>query len=115
MDKQAVDFVKEKLKSDFEILKKWIPVEKTSELDIRENILILLREKIKKLIESDYRRLMEILYAADINESKVRDAFGADRDIQVVAGDIAILYLERMIQKWNTRQQYQSDIKGDWD
>lgn len=115
MNPSELDFIRDKTKSDFEILKKWIPARNLSGTEIEDNILILLSHHIRKLLETNMPRLLEILYQTDISEEKVRNAFHADKSGEDVSRKIAELYLQRLRQKWITRNKYNQDISGDWD
>ncbi len=62
-----------------------------------------LTRAIEYLIEKDFEKLMQILYRIDVNEAKVKIAFGLEQD---VATQIALLIIEREEQKVITREEY---------
>jgi hypothetical protein len=103
-------------KRDFGILKKWTNSKLMSEEESSDNIQKLIAYQISKMIDNDYGKLMDLLYKTDISEPKVKSCFDADKTSSEIARDIAKLYLERMIQKYQTRLQFSNpDIVGDWD
>ena len=63
----------------------------------------LLEKSITHLIDSDFERLLQVLYRIDIDELKVKKAF-ANPDS--VANNLAKLILAREIQKIETRKKY---------
>ena len=63
----------------------------------------LLEKSITHLIDSDFERLLQVLYRIDIDELKVKKAF-ANSDS--VANSLAKLILAREIQKIETRKKY---------
>ena len=79
-------------------------------LDIKENVsgeelVTILSSHINLLIETDFQKLVSILYRIDISESKLsqvlKDNPGTD------AGSIiAELMIERQLQKIKSRQQF---------
>jgi hypothetical protein len=63
---------------------------------------------INHLIQTDFQKLVNILYRADINESELKRLLKENPDKD--AGQmIAELITERQQQKINTRQQYRGD------
>jgi hypothetical protein len=67
------------------------------------DILKLLAERINFLIMNDFNKLIHILYRADINEKKLNHILSQNKDED--AGKlIAILYVERHLQKIKSRQ-----------
>ncbi len=115
MKLDKLDFLKSKCKLDFEVLKKWTNTSKMDEFESLENLKKLLAYQIQKMLDTNFSKLMEILYAADISESNVKLVFGKEKMSKEIATEIAELYVLRLIKKWETRQQYKSDIVGDWD
>jgi hypothetical protein len=114
MDSLEIKFLKEKTKQDFEILKKWTNEDKMTSEEALINLQELVAYRIKKLLETNHGQLMEVLYKADVSESKVKACFGAHKESKEIADEIASLYLERLLLKWKTRQMYKDDIEGDW-
>lgn len=109
------EFIRNKAKSDFEILKKWTDKSLVSKATFDKEIIELLAFKIKKMLDSDFNQLLEILYKSDVSEAKVKNVFGQDKAQIDVARDIAFLYVERLHQKWQTRQLFKTEDEGDWD
>lgn len=62
-----------------------------------------LSKAIQYLIDTDFEKLMQILYRIDVDENKVRQAFGLEKE---VAKEIALLVIEREKQKVITRAKY---------
>lgn len=58
--------------------------------------------EIAVLLDRDFQRLLNILYRIDINESKVKLAFTADKPAWEIAG----LIIERELKKVATRREY---------
>jgi hypothetical protein len=82
--------------------------------DTREELLHRLSAGINRLIESDFSRLIMILYRLDISESKLKQTLR--ENFAQNAGDIiALLIVERQLQKQKSRQQSkpQQDIPDD--
>lgn len=75
-----------------------IPVQQNFDEFINE-----LSRAIQYLIDTDFEKLMHILYRIDVNENKVKQAFGLEKD---VAKEIALLVIEREKQKVLTRAKY---------
>lgn len=110
------EFLIDKAKQDFGVLKKWTNIKAMSEQEVYENLKNLTAYAIQKLMEYDNSRLLELLYKSDISETKVKACFDADKSSKEISKAIAELYMARMIAKWKTRQEYQSDeVEGDWD
>jgi len=109
-------FLMDKSKQDFEVLKKWTNLNVMSEDESEENLKKLIGYKIAKMLETDYDALLHLLYATDINENKVKLCFGAEKTNTEIGYELAELYLNRLKEKWTTRQIYSNkDIVGDWD
>lgn len=67
-----------------------------------------LADKINELINSDFQKLVSILYRMDISEPKLRLLLKENPN--VAAGIIiADLMIERQLQKAKSRQQYKRD------
>lgn len=109
------DFVRDQAKNDFDILKKWSESAVKLPNNFENEMIELIAFQIKKMLNEDFNQLLELLYKVDINETKVKNVFGQDRAQIDIARDIARLYVERMIQKWHTRQQFKTEDEGDWD
>ena len=113
MDKDCKSFIQEQTKSDFEVLKKWtnqIPIDQDSFYFEIRKILI---QKIRNYILNDMNGLMQILYRADVVESKIKKAL-QDFEEGDAAEILASLYLDRMIEKYKTKQLYKTEEKSEW-
>lgn len=62
-----------------------------------------LTRAIQYLIDTDFEKLMHLLYRVDVSEQKVKQAFGLEHD---VAHELALLVIEREKQKVITRAKY---------
>jgi len=88
-----------------------IPAIKLSmEIDLPENISFdLLKEKlsyhINQLIQTDFQKLVSILYRIDVSEAKLKYLLkeNADKDASVIIADLII---ERQLQKIKSRQEF---------
>jgi hypothetical protein len=111
-----ISFLSDSSKRDFGILKKWTNTKLMTESESYENLQKLIAYKISKMIDSDYGKLMDLLYKTDINEEQVKSCFGADKSSPEIGREIAVLYLDRMSKKYQTRLQFSDrNIEGDWD
>lgn len=91
-----------------------IPILRESmEIDLPENISFdLLKEQLSShinyLIQSDFQKLVSILYRVDVSESKLKlllkETPGYD-----AANIIADLIIERQLQKIKSRQEHRND------
>lgn len=82
--------------------------------DTRPALLQRLALQINHLIQADFHRLVASLYRLDISESKLKQTLEENTDKD--AGElIAMLVVERQLQKLKTRQQFKStrDIPDD--
>jgi hypothetical protein len=78
------------------------------------DLLKSLSGQINHLIQADFHRLISILYRLDISESKLKQTLEENTDND--AGElIAMLVVERQLQKIRTRQSFkpQQDIPED--
>jgi hypothetical protein len=79
-------------------------------IELPENILLLeaaglLAVHINKLIQTDFHKLISILYRLDVSETRLRQLLEENKDSD--AGlIIADLIIERQIQKLKSRQQF---------
>lgn len=83
------------------------------EIDLPQNIsteklLDKLSFHINHLIQSDFQKLISILYRVDIDEKRLKILLedNSDRDAGII---IAELMIERQLQKIRSRQQYKPD------
>lgn len=64
-----------------------------------------LEKVINNLIQSDFQKLVSILYRIDVNEAKLKAMLNQYKD-QDAAVIIADLIIERQLQKIKTRREY---------
>lgn len=114
--KSAHDFLLTKAKQDFGVLKKWTNTKLMTDDEVNENIRNLVAHQIRRMIEDDFKKLLDLLYQTDLSEQKVRECFQADKSAHEVSLMLADLYLHRMLQKYQTRKDYSDEnIQGDWE
>ena len=76
------------------------------------DLLQLLADIINYLIVNDFNKLISILYRADINETKLNIILSENRNED--AGKlIALLFIERQMQKIKSRQETRENLNGD--
>ena len=76
------------------------------------DLLQLLADKINYLIVNDFNKLISILYRADINETKLNIILSENKNED--AGKlIALLFIERQIQKIKSRQETRDNLNWD--
>ena len=75
-----------------------------AEVSSQDEFRKLLTKVIQHLLDSDFERLMNGLYRIDVDENKVKLAMTTDQ----VAENIALLIIERELQKVETRRKYSS-------
>src|SRR6187402_3939334 len=96
-----------------QINKDLIPILRQSlEIDLPENISFdLLKERlsfhINFLIQSDFQKLVSILYRVDVNESKLKNLLKENQGFDA-ANIITDLIVERQLQKIRSRQKYRN-------
>lgn len=83
------------------------------EIDMPENISFdLLKEKLSShinfLIQSDFQKLVSILYRVDVSESKLKHLL-KENPGHDASNIIADLVIERQLQKIKSRQEYRKD------
>ena len=68
----------------------------------------ILAERINELINSDFQKLVSILYRIDVNETKLKQLLNANQatDAGLIIADLLI---ERQEQKIRSRQEYKPD------
>ena len=71
----------------------------------REDLLRLLTTHVNNLLDSDFEKLVSLLYRLDISEKKLRECLTVNAG-QDAAPLIALLIIERQEQKIKSRQQY---------
>lgn len=75
-----------------------------SEVSNQDEFLKLLTRVIQQLLDTDFERLMNGLYRIDVDENKVKLAMTTND----VAENIALLIIERELQKVETRKKYRT-------
>ena len=91
-----------------------IPILRQSmEIDLPENIpLDLLKERLSShinfLIQSDFQKLVSILYRVDVNEPKLKHLLKENPGYDA-ANIITDLIIERQLQKIKSRQEHRND------
>ena len=91
-----------------------IPILRHSmEIDLPENISFdLLKERLSShinfLIQSDFQKLVSILYRVDVSESKLKHLLKENQGHDA-ANIITDLNLERQMQKIKSRQEHRND------
>ncbi len=83
------------------------------EIDLPENISFdLLKERLSShinfLIQSDFQKLVSILYRVDVSESKLKHLLKENQGFDA-ASIITDLILERQLQKIRSRQEHRND------
>jgi len=83
------------------------------EIDLPENISFeLLKERLSShinfLIQSDFQKLVSILYRVDVNESKLKHLLKENQGFDAV-NIITDLIIERELQKIRSRQEHRND------
>ena len=75
----------------------------SSEVSSAEDFNHILTRLIRHLLDNDFERLINGLYRIDVSEEKVKLAMATTDD---VAEQIALLIIEREMQKVTTREKY---------
>ena len=97
-----------------QINKDLIPILRQSlEIDLPENISFeLLKERLSShinfLIQSDFQKLVSILYRVDVSESKLKHLLKENQGFDAT-NIITDLIIERELQKIKSRQEYRND------
>jgi hypothetical protein len=108
-EKSRVLEVSEIISSDFD--KAGISSVITSDaFDNLEELRRYLENKITELMDTNYEKLINILYRVDINEEKLNELFSS-KNREFIPGRLAELIIERQIQKISIRNAYKRDNK----
>jgi hypothetical protein len=83
----------------------------TNDFDSLNELRKYLAEKIAGLLDTNYEKLINILYRIDINESKLNELFGR-KNREEIPPRLADLIIERQIQKINIRNAYRNERKN---
>lgn len=73
-----------------------------------EKILKPLADYIDQLIQTNFNKLLAILYRIDVSEDKIKGKLHANRGVQSPGRIIAVLILERQMEKLKWRKMYSS-------
>jgi hypothetical protein len=88
------------------IISRNFEVETSGELTI-ESLVKLLSVRIRELLEKNLEKLVSIMYRIDLNQAKVDKIFeNISKD--EIAYQLAVLIIERQIEKVKTRRMYKS-------
>lgn len=90
----------------YSIISRNFEVETSGELTI-ESLVKLLSVRIRELLDRNLEKLVSIMYRIDLNQSKVDKIFeNISKDD--IAYQLAVLIIERQIEKVRTRRLYKS-------
>lgn len=67
--------------------------------------------KIAELLDTNYEKLINILYRIDVNEDKLNELFG-NKNREPIPEKLADLIIERQLQKINIRNMYRRERKN---
>lgn len=81
----------------------------TDGIDNLEQLKKHLTAKLTELMETNYEKLINILYRIDINESKLNELFGA-KNREYIPSRLAELIIERQLQKITFRNMYRKQM-----
>ena len=74
-------------------------------IDNLEQLRRHLTKRITELMDTNYEKLLNILYRIDINENKLNELFGS-KNREYIPSRLAELIIERQVQKINFRNMY---------
>ncbi len=83
----------------------------SEEFDNLSQLKKFLTKKIIELMDTNYEKLINILYRIDINEEKLKNLF-ASNNREFIPEKLAELIIERQIQKVRIRNMYRSNNKN---
>ncbi|MFI5211571.1 MAG: hypothetical protein ACHQIH_01705 [Ignavibacteria bacterium] len=90
----------------YSIISRNFEVEKSGELTI-DTLVKMLSVRIRELLEKNLEKLVSIMYRIDLNQAKVDKIFeNISKD--EIAYQLAVLIIERQIEKIRTRRLYKS-------
>lgn len=76
--------------------------------DSLEGLKKHLTRKIGDLLDSNYEKLINILYRIDVNEEKLNELFG-NKNREPIPAKLADLIIERQLEKIYLRNMYRKD------
>ena len=77
----------------------------STEVSSAEDFQKILAKVIRHLLDNDFEQLLNGLYRIDVSEEKVKAAMATQGD---VADNLALLIIEREMQKVVTREKYKN-------
>jgi hypothetical protein len=113
MENTLKSFIQQKTKLDFDVLKKWTANIPTEQDEFYREMKKVLVDKIRQLILKDFDGLLRILYRTDVSEAKIKQTL-KDHEEKDAAEIIAELYLQRLIEKYQTKKEYRDNKEGEW-
>lgn len=113
MESALKAYIQNKTKLDFEVLKKWTENIPTAQDEFYHEMKKVLVEKIRQLILKDFDGLLRILYRTDVSEAKIKKTL-KDHEEKDAAEMIADLYLQRLVEKYQTKKEYRNGEEGEW-
>lgn len=75
-----------------------------------EEVRTVLAAYLDELVQSDFNRLLSILYRIDVSETKVKASLAANTENRSAGYIIAGLIMERQQQKIDFRKQYGASL-----
>ena len=106
-------YIQENAKLDFDILKKWTSNIPTLQDEFYREMHKVLVDKIRNMILNDMDGLLRILYRMDVYEQKIKLAL-RDHEEKDAALLIADLYLQRILEKYESKKNSSSGEKAEW-
>ncbi len=83
----------------------------SEEFDNLAELKKFLANKITELMDTNYEKLINILYRIDINEDKLKKLFDS-KNREFIPEQLAELIIERQIQKVRIRNMYRNNNKN---
>ena len=105
---EYINATAEQIKKDFDLFGMEIKFSGQEENAYNE-LLYQVSPHIAKLIESNYKKLLDLLYRIDVNESKISNLV-TDSKVDSLAEAIADLIIKRELQKIVIRRHYKPDL-----
>ncbi|MDB5222566.1 MAG: hypothetical protein JWN83_1233 [Chitinophagaceae bacterium] len=92
-EKELIQIINKQIATDF--------VENISMQELQQKLIVFINE----LIQTDFKKLVAILYKIDVDEHKLRSIL-RENSGKDAADIIAVLIIEREMQKIQTRKQF---------
>ncbi len=110
---ESISFLVQVASNDLEIGEQWLP--EPQENDAYEKLLSTIKLRIEELIDSDFERLLYLLYRSDVSEKKLRQALDESPSDEA-SNIIARMFIERQLEKYETRMRFsESQGEGSWE